>query len=1287
MPGTTLKVHQRAEDAKNACGAVPMGEIASACPYGRNERRTVPNTEREDRVEAPAASPPTPAYSPTVSSVALQTLAPEYDEEQHGTYLRRLQEAITEPKNLNIALTGRYGAGKSSVLEGFLKEPMGKTLRLAISTLGPNNEDATLTNRIQKELIKQLVYSASPPTLKRLRVSRSIPLSRWQAFGEAIAGVALLGLFLALMGWLPPVVGTDATHPWYVRGAAWIGLASLMVVVATTARVLTYNRLVLTDVSAGGATVKLTERTRTYFDEYLDDIVSYFDSEGVDIVLFEDLDRFNDPHIFESLRELNTLLNKTPERVAKGIPLRFVYAVRDSLFEKLGADTAKAVDDAAAAETVRANRTKFFDLVIPLVPFISHRNARELLTDLLVDAGVTGIDRQLVNLIAQHTTDMRLLRNMCNEYLVFAERLLETDRVAPGLNPSNLFALVAYKNFHLEDFEQIARRSSNLDTLYRCHRDLVRTSVQVLEQRKRDLIADGLPETEREPTAHILGDRLRAVAEAVRSASGQRRSYTHTAFRVGGDVHDTARISAYAFWEAVAVAGGLTILVGQYAGHSAITVALDRKQLMMLAPECDDVALWREKDASAVTLQLAQIDRDIALLRGADFAALASNPQFRTPAPLTPPDAPEPQEQADQDYPRPSFVEHVDLTLTSRLSGDLVKHGYLDRNFALYAAQFYGHFTGVDVATFMVQSVQTNTMDLDYQFDSPAAIANLLAEADEDFTRTVAAYNIQVLDYLLGTDDPRSVHVVDQITSFDDDAQTFMASYFTSGEQRENLAASLASQGWRGVFTYTVTSEDVPDDVRPALVDAALVSIQDEQDYDLNTEVTRFIGDHSHSMSAFTQSHDDAVTRTLAMLLERAGVSIRDLAPLSLRLKELLVERSLYALTAPNLRVALDVAGGVPIDRVIASKTVYQYCLGHADEYLAAVQKDDETPHSVLQPDVLASALTDMAAKSTTPWTDAQIQLFIASADPGSRLPDLAAAPVPTWPHLAEAKLFAASLANVEAYLAELGRIDDHLAALILESGAIDTRAETSSGAEIETRKQCVAEALLNTGSLNPAQRVGLVDSLGLETRVQPSGIHPEASNLFALLLKHDLVEDDALSFAHFQRAGWAALRPAIIESSEISNFITPDLLRGFISEVLTDTATARKLGRVVMASLDQYVADDDVSTLGTAAEYAQAHGIALTPEAVVRIAQAERADTHNVLCLLEGAVPAAAAHHIKVVFSALGDPYSCVTQPGASFEVAHDDLHGRLLRVLQDAGLATHRKKTGLKLYTVRVN
>ncbi len=132
--------------------------------------------------------------------------------------------------------------------------------------------------------------------------------------------------------------------------------------------------------SAAGATIALGAQEVSYFDKYLDEIIYFFESTTYDVVVFEDLDRFDDPHIFEALRELNTLLNTS--HAARRRTFRFIYALKDSIFEGLGADTT-GPDDAASAEAVRANRTKFFDLVVPVVPFITHRTSRDLLTGLL----------------------------------------------------------------------------------------------------------------------------------------------------------------------------------------------------------------------------------------------------------------------------------------------------------------------------------------------------------------------------------------------------------------------------------------------------------------------------------------------------------------------------------------------------------------------------------------------------------------------------------------------------------------------------------------------------------------------------------------------------------------------------------------------------------------------------------------------------------------------------------------------------------------------------------------
>ncbi len=52
-------------------------------------------------------------------SVLLGSFGPELDKDHHGTYARLLEAAVLGKRNRNIARTGRFGTGKSKVLDAF----------------------------------------------------------------------------------------------------------------------------------------------------------------------------------------------------------------------------------------------------------------------------------------------------------------------------------------------------------------------------------------------------------------------------------------------------------------------------------------------------------------------------------------------------------------------------------------------------------------------------------------------------------------------------------------------------------------------------------------------------------------------------------------------------------------------------------------------------------------------------------------------------------------------------------------------------------------------------------------------------------------------------------------------------------------------------------------------------------------------------------------------------------------------------------------------------------------
>src|SRR5690606_9992320 len=97
---------------------------------------------------------------------------------------------------------------------------------------------------------------------------------------------------------------------------------------------------------------------KSILNRHIDEILYFFSIRPYNVVIIEDLDRFQETEIFTKLREVNLLLNNSEKTKRKEIV--FVYAVRDDMFTD-------------------RERTKFFDFIIPVIPVINSSNSSEIL--------------------------------------------------------------------------------------------------------------------------------------------------------------------------------------------------------------------------------------------------------------------------------------------------------------------------------------------------------------------------------------------------------------------------------------------------------------------------------------------------------------------------------------------------------------------------------------------------------------------------------------------------------------------------------------------------------------------------------------------------------------------------------------------------------------------------------------------------------------------------------------------------------------------------------------------
>lgn len=370
----------------------------------------------------------------------LIVLSPHFNEKHHGIYVKTLEQAVLNPKVRNIALTGGYGTGKSSVVQGLIErihssKEFKKTRPIVISlpTIQVADESDfkdNRTDRIQQEIVKQLLYRSNP---RKMRGSLYRRITHVTVIQRATV-CFIIAAFLTFTFWF--LAKPDWHWHWSQGGSLWGYWQPA--VVQTILWGLTFyvdwmwaNKPALKGLQLGPAKLELEKNDSSYFDKYLNEIIYYFEVSGTNLVIFEDLDRFDNPYIFDALHELNELINISLEQERfteqKNPPIRFLYTTRDSIFEH---KTKGIVENADTRYTHRReveNRTKFFDVIVPIVPFSTSHNAYEYLKQ-MIDSSVFSmeIDRKLLEIVGSEISDYRLLANIVSEFQIFSGQIFNS---------------------------------------------------------------------------------------------------------------------------------------------------------------------------------------------------------------------------------------------------------------------------------------------------------------------------------------------------------------------------------------------------------------------------------------------------------------------------------------------------------------------------------------------------------------------------------------------------------------------------------------------------------------------------------------------------------------------------------------------------------------------------------------------------------------------------------------------------------------------------------------------
>lgn len=383
-----------------------------------------------------------------IKCVTIWPLYPTEDAGFIGEYANTLDAVMADPFMQNIAVAGRYGAGKSSFLRTYFKLRKSNVLWISLASFiasaklpkfGKQGYD-DFARALGNSIVQQMFYTARQDEIPFSRFRRLTRAGVWRYLGVGL----FVGCCLLL---LCTVAGTPSVFKQLLDNAGFsVGYRETLFIVTSAgatailaAALFVYDTYKRRGMSLclgwGESKMAMEENSReSVFNKYIDELIYYFQVLHYDAVVFEDIDRFDDPLVFTRLREINQLLNNTRQIAVNHKPIRFIYAVRDDVF----------------AGRVR---TKFFDYILSVVPIINAGNSDRQFWERL--NAIFGGDwcsepyQILVRDVSPFVSDMRLLNNIFNEFAVHRKTLPES------LRGECLLAMIVFKNFFPKEYNRI----------------------------------------------------------------------------------------------------------------------------------------------------------------------------------------------------------------------------------------------------------------------------------------------------------------------------------------------------------------------------------------------------------------------------------------------------------------------------------------------------------------------------------------------------------------------------------------------------------------------------------------------------------------------------------------------------------------------------------------------------------------------------------------------------------------------------------------------------------------
>ena len=420
-------------------------------------------------------------------------LTSEVLNENNEIYTEALDYAFGNNDIKNIAITGIYGAGKSTVWNTYVNKSkfnnvitvsLGKyenytkedyNIQNEASETKPTDSDAAGAeglcgdeskkaggiddeNRVEEQIINQILSQIDP---KKIPLSKYCFKSNKSDMSIRLHSLGLLSMIFSILLWEIRDMVISLFGESYKNCVSIV----LMLLCAISLFVPMYcclynfyrgNKFRISKISFNGTEADMDNEMsdESVLDRDMKELVYLLGSSGTKIVVFEDLDRYNNISIYTKLRELNFILNNYVKINGDNKPVRFIYLLNDSLF-------------------CTSSRTKFFDFILPIVQILDYSTSNNKFKEYFGSLK-ESLNEKILKYVSYYVGDMRLLKNIVNEYMVYSEIVLPQDNNSKVNKPSEqdyserdkLFALITLKNVLPNEFELLQKGEGYIKTFF-----------------------------------------------------------------------------------------------------------------------------------------------------------------------------------------------------------------------------------------------------------------------------------------------------------------------------------------------------------------------------------------------------------------------------------------------------------------------------------------------------------------------------------------------------------------------------------------------------------------------------------------------------------------------------------------------------------------------------------------------------------------------------------------------------------------------------------------------------